>query len=59
MNIITNTNIITYCCGSLLLVGGFLFIGLLVRMRKRPNNSYYEYPVNGKNVKEMYNGDGE
>jgi len=59
MDIITDTNIITYCCTGLLLVGGFFFIGLLVRMGKRPNSSYMEFPLTSKNKKEMYNGEEE
>ena len=50
MDIITDTNIISYCCGGLLVVGGFFFIGLLVRMGKRPNASYMEFPVTKRNI---------
>lgn len=50
MDIITDTNIITYCCTGLLIVGGIFFVGLLVRMGKRPNASYMEFPVTKRNI---------
>lgn len=59
MNIITDTNIITYFCTGLLIVGGFFFIGLLVRRGKRPDKAYYEFPITGQNYSQMYDGDEE
>lgn len=59
MDIITDTNIISYCCPAMIIVGLVIGLRLLTAQNKRPKSSYYHFGATSKNLAEMYNGDEE